>query len=158
PRNATESLFANGEFARTIIYGVIISAMTILAYLYIPASYSHSWSFGVIKNMLETNPDIAAKARSFAFCTLAVSQLFHAFGMRNVRISIFKHKIFENGMMVAAFVFGLFLQIIVTEVPVLTEIFKTVRLSGGEWCVLMLWSMIPLLVHELYLPFNKKLK
>ena len=158
PRKASESLFANGEFVRTLLYGVLIGGMTILAYLYVPAKAIGSWHFLDIKHALDNNPELLNTARTFAFTTLGVSQLFHAFGMRNVRITLFKHKWFDNGLMIVAFVFGLFLQLLVTEVPFFNDLFRTIKLTGIHWVKLLLWTMLPLLMHEIYLPFNKKLE
>ena len=95
-------------------------------------------------------------AQTYAFTTLGVSQLFHAIGMRNYDISLFKMNHTENRAMIGAFFAGLILQILVTEVPFLTEIFETSQLSLKEWITLILISIVPLLSHEVIV-LGKKL-
>jgi len=92
---------------------------------------------------------IIEHAQTYAFTTLGVSQLFHAIGMRNYDKSLFKMKMFDNKSMIAAFIIGLALQIAVTEIPILTEVFETSQLSLKEWGNLILISMVPLLSHEI---------
>jgi len=75
--------------------------------------------------------------------------------MRNYNKSLFKMNHIENKAMIGAFAVGLILQIFVTEVPFLTVVFETVRLSMGEWFSLILISMIPLLSHEVIVGFKK---
>jgi Ca2+-transporting ATPase len=55
----------------------------------------------------------------------------------------------ENKAMIGAFIAGLLLQVIVTEVPFLVEMFETASLTLKEWSNLILISMVPLLSHEI---------
>ena len=58
-----------------------------------------------------------------AFTTLGLAELFHMIGMSNIKksfIYVFKG---TNWFFIVAFGFGLILQILVTEVPGLTDIF-----------------------------------
>ena len=64
----------------------------------------------------------------------------------------------ENKSMIGAFAVGLLLQVIVTVVPFLTEVFETVKLSLREWMNLILIAMIPLLSHEIIVLFKHILK
>jgi len=78
--------------------------------------------------------------------------------MRNYNKSLFKMNHTENLAMIGAFSAGLLLQVLVTEVPFLTEVFETSRLSLGEWVNLILLSMVPLLSHEIIVMGKKLLK
>jgi len=51
--------------------------------------------------------------------------------------------------MIGAFVIGLLLQLAVTEIDILVEVFETSKLSLREWGNLILLSMVPLLSHEI---------
>ncbi|HHZ00906.1 MAG TPA: ATPase, partial [Tissierellia bacterium] len=93
-------------------------------------------------------PDIIRHAQTYAFTTLGISQLFHAIGMRNYDKSLFKMSHVDNPAMIGAFSLGLLLQVLVTEIPFLTEMFETSRLTLREWANLILLSMVPLLSHE----------
>ena len=69
--------------------------------------------------------------------------------------SIFKMNHLENKVMVLAFVLGLILQILVTEIPFLTELMGTTALSFLEWMGILFVSIIPLIFHELFVLIKK---
>ena len=56
--------------------------------------------------------------------------------------------------MLGAFATGLFLQMIVTEIPVLIGLFGTAKLSLHEWGALTLLSAVPLMFHELFVQIS----
>ena len=58
--------------------------------------------------------------------------------------------------MLLAFLVGLLLQIVVTEIPFLINFFKTTSLDIYEWVWLILLSSFPLVVHEVLVPGFKK--
>ena len=70
-------------------------------------------------------------------------------------------KHFENKLMVAAFVIGIMLQLLVTEIPYFIKMFGTCSLSLHEWLSLIFLAAMPLLAHEILLlspqKFSKKL-
>ncbi len=152
PRNPTESLFAHGGLALTLLYGVVVGAITLAAFLYLPLRMMRLFDikpgFDALVNLLN-NPGILKHAQTYAFVTLGVSQLFHAVGMRNVDRSVFAMNHLSNKLMLLAFFSGLVLQVAVTEIPLLTRLFGTVALSLREWLVLTALSAVPLVVHEL---------
>ncbi|MCL2588807.1 MAG: cation-translocating P-type ATPase, partial [Oscillospiraceae bacterium] len=86
--------------------------------------------------------------RTFAFAVLALSQLFHAFGVRS-RESLFRVGIFSNGKMVLAFLLCTFLQVVVIGHPVLAEVFGVEPLDFAQWRTVFLLAPIPLVVGEL---------
>lgn len=158
PRDPNEGLFANGAMAFTIYNGFMIACLTLGAFLWSPIRYLGAEGIQVtlenIKMALE-NEYIISHAQTYAFTTLGVSQLFHAIGMRNYDKSLFRMNLLENKAMIGAFILGLLLQIIVTEVPFLVEVFETAQLHLEEWINLILLSMVPLLSHEVIV-FGKK--
>lgn len=95
--------------------------------------------------------------RSMAFTTMALAELFHMIGMSNVKksfINIFKGK---NWFFIVAFVFGIVLQVLVTEVPGLTDVFLGHRnpMEWYYWLGCLAFGIVPLLVHEIAVPFFK---
>lgn len=158
PRDKNESLFAGGALFRIIFYGAIIALITLSGFLFLPIKElilsAKQVSISNIVNTFNTNENILIKSQTYAFCILAVSQLFHAIGMRDYEKSIFKMNHFENKIMVIAFCFGLFCQILVTEIPFLTSLFGTIELSFVEWIYLILISTIPIVFHEIFVFIN----
>ena len=152
PRNPKESMFARGGLAITISFGLVIGVITLLAYLAIPINTildaGQSLTFANLKLALEDEA-IYRHAQTYAFTTLAVSQLFNAIGMRNLNRSIFRFNHLDNKMMLAAFAIGMLLQVSVTEIPGLINVFGTTELSLQEWISLIALSTAPLWFHEL---------
>ena len=109
-----------------------------------------------IADCLSNNAPVLIKARTYAFCVLALSELFYAIGMRDAEHSIFTFKM-DNKVMILAFAFGLLTQLAVTEIPILTTIFETVGLSAIEWLALLGVSAVPVLIHEIIV-ICKKIK
>lgn len=138
PRNPKESLFANGGYFITFFFGTVIAGITLFAFLIAP------------------DGDLAT-AQTYAFTVLAVSQLFNAIGMRDLTKSIFKMNHFNNRMMIVAFLVGLSLQILVTEIDFFNVLFETTHLSLKEWLMLGGISTGPLWAHELFV-FGKMIK
>ncbi|MCL2719581.1 MAG: cation-translocating P-type ATPase [Lachnospiraceae bacterium] len=152
PRDKKENLFAHGGLACTLCYGAVIGIISLVAFLQVPMA--HLNAYGLPVNLASIGSalglsDILNKAQTHAFTVLAMSQLFHAIGMRDTNKSIFKMNHLKNRAMLAALAFGFILQILVTEIPYLVSLFGTVRLTVNEWLSLGLLSLAPLLVHEL---------
>ncbi len=162
PRDPKEHLFAHGGLFCTLFYGTLIAAISLIAYLTIPYGVlvGNHLPF-TIENITRifSNPDILTRSQTYAFTVLGLSQLFHAIGMRNTSVSIFRMNHLSNPLMIFSFFLGVFLQLIVTEVPYLIQVFGTAKLSLEEWGSLLLLACIPLLAHELLiqLSFFKKL-
>ncbi len=167
PRNPKESLFAHGGLIFTIYNGAMIGGLTLAAFLWSPIIHLREAGMAInlenIKFMLDqvimvngVEYSIIEHAQTYAFTTLGVSQLFHAIGMRNYDKSLFKMNHLDNMAMIGAFFAGLILQVLVTEIPFLTEVFETSQLTLKEWMNLILVAMIPLLSHEIIV-FGKNL-
>ena len=170
PRDPNESLFAHGGLAFTFYNGIMIAALTLGAFLWSPVIHLNEAgipaTLGNIRDLFNgvlvikdaDLPDIIRHAQTYAFTTLGVSQLFHAIGMRNYDKSLFQISHTDNLAMIGAFTGGLLLQILVTEIPFLTEVFETSQLSIREWINLILVSMFPLLSHEIIVMGKKIFK
>lgn len=159
PRAENESIFAHGGYKLVGIYSILIAIITLGSYLFPGIQHLMANDMSVnISNLIDVYGigDIYARGSTYAFCVLAVSQLFHAIGMRDIRSSIFKFKWMDNKIMILAFVVGFVGQLLVTEVPFLINVFGTVSLGLTEWIGITLISMMPLVLHEIMVPFNKK--
>ena len=84
-------------------------------------------------------------ARTMAFTTLVVAQLFNCLNARSDRSSAFS-RLFTNRWLWGAIALSLLLQVAVVELPFMNEAFSTTPLSLGEWgiCVglasVVLWA------------------
>ncbi len=163
PRSKKESLFAGGGLSCTLFYGCLIALISTTAFLQIPIITLRADGGQVtlegIRNLL-ARPEILSRCQTYAFTVLGISQLFHAIGMRDVEKSVFRMKHLENKLMTAAFVIGILLQLLVTEIPYFIKMFGTCSLSLYEWISLIILAAMPLLAHEILLfspqKFSKK--
>ena len=85
------------------------------------------------------------EARTMAFTTLVIAQLFNCFNARSDRVSAFHH-LFTNRLLWATIGLSLLLQVAVVTVPFLNDAFDTTALDTRDWvlCVALastvLWA------------------
>ncbi len=156
PRKKNESLFSNGGIANIIVYSIILTIGVLIAYV-TPAFLQGKFTYNEIKE-LYANKDIYLHAQTMSFTVLALSELIHMFNMASFNYYV-KNVIFkkENIMLFVSFFVGLFLQLIVIEVPAFRNFFSTKNLTTVEWIITFVLSMLPLLIHELIILFKKKI-
>lgn len=150
PRKQGESLFSRGGLLCTCFYGGLIACISLTAFLMLPWAMLKAQGMSVTLEglgMLLKQEAVLAKAQTYAFTVLGMSQLFHAVGMRDTQKSIFKMNR-DNKLMLLACALGFALQFAVTEIPFLIQAFGTSHLTGNEWLHLSLLAACPLFAHE----------
>lgn len=160
PRQPGESLFSRGGLACTCFYGVLIGSISLTAFLMLPYGILVEKGLSVtLENisLLLKNEVVLAKAQTYAFTVLGMSQLFHAVGMRDTQKSIFRTNHLNNRLMIFACIAGFLLQFAVTEVPFLIAAFGTSHLELREWMRLSILAACPLLAHECLILFSWEL-
>ena len=158
PRKNGESIFADGGYFKVGLYSVIIAIVTLIAFLYTPIKELSTAGTGFsLKNIIDIFSDkqILMQSQTLAFCTLAVSELFHAIGMRDTETSLFKFNHLDNKIMILAFAVGILGQLAVTEIPFLRTIFGTVQMTAAMWGFVLILSIMPLIVHEIVVLVKK---
>ena len=158
PRKNGESIFADGGYAKVGIYSIAIALVTLAAFLYTPVASMISAGKGFSMQLLADsfgNEHILMKSQTLAFCTLAMSELFHAIGMRDTENSVFRFNHLDNKVMILALAVGVVCQVAVTEIPFLMELFGTVRMTGKMWLFTVVISLLPVLVHEIWVIIKK---
>ncbi len=150
PRNPKESFFAHGAGMRAIIGGTLIGILTLVAFW--AGLNEHGYNLGA-SNIPE---EVLTYARTMSFIVLATSQLFFAFTMRNSYKSIFKIGVFSNMYLVGATIVGFILQVICISVPFLANAFGMQNLSLGDWDLVIVLALIPVIVNEIIKFFMKK--
>lgn len=131
PRDAGENLFTKAFSIRLAWQGVMVGALTLLAYY-----------FGL------TFFEGEKVANTMAFATLTMSQLFHAFDVRSEEQSLLRIGIFSNSAMNKAFCVGFALQMAVLCLPPLQDVFSVVSLDRAEWSLVLALAVTPLLLCE----------
>jgi Ca2+-transporting ATPase len=143
PRNPKESFFAEGAGVRAIIGGTLIGILTLVAFYF--GLNEHGYGL-TSQNIPE---EVLTYGRTMAFVVLAASQLFYSLTMRNATKSIFQVGLFSNKYLIGSIIIGFILQVGVISIPFLANAFKVHNLSLGDWGIVIVFALIPLIVNEL---------
>lgn len=87
-------------------------------------------------------------ARTMAFTTLVIFQMFNVFNNRSTKRSAF-FRMFDNRLLWASVVLSVLLQGAVVYVPFLQRAFQTTALSAGDWLVAIVVGSTVLIVMEI---------
>ncbi|MCK9478292.1 MAG: calcium-translocating P-type ATPase, PMCA-type [Firmicutes bacterium] len=136
PKNPKSGLFSDGLGLSVFLEGCLIGAVSLFAF-----------NLGFLKYNLVT-------ARTMAFAVLSLSQLFHAFNVRNNK-TIFSAELFKNKYLIASFLICSAMQILVIMLPKVSEIFKVTPLSFKQWLTTISLCLIPVASSEIQKAFLK---
>lgn len=89
-------------------------------------------------------------AYTFAFITLILAELLRAFSSRSEHSSVFKQGFFSNPTMNKAILLSLVLTLVTIYIPGLNHIFRTTALDFKDWLFIILFSLIPFVVGEVF--------
>ncbi len=136
PKAKKESLFANGLWGKIFVEGMMIGVLTLLSY-----------SIGNKMYDLEA-------ARTMAFITLSILELIHCLNIKTDK-SIFTKNIFNNMYLILAIVAGIFLQVVVTIIPSISNLFNVTSLNKTAWMIVIIISLMPIILVELQKRINE---
>lgn len=114
PRPPEESLFAGGLGFHIVWVGLLMGLGTIALF---------AWAV--------RTRDLP-RAQTIAFLTLMLFQMFHVLAIRSERDPLWRIGLFSNPYLLGAAILTLSLQLAITYLPPLQELFKTTALTGGE--------------------------
>ena len=129
PRPKNEGFFANGYAWKICFEGIIIGAVTLIAYI-IGESVSHSLG------------------QTMAFLTLSSTQLFHAYNVKSNH-SVFSKKSYRNKFMNFAFILGFTLQVFVIYCPGVRELFEFSPLPIKYFAICIGLALVMVLIMEI---------
>lgn len=151
PRNSKEGIFAGGLFVDIVYQGILVTAITIAAYL--TGSYFEFGTgfFGTLRNAGESGHGM-----TMAFLTMSMCEIFHSFNMRSQRKSIFTLK-GQNKVLWAAMIGSLLLTTVVLEVPFIADAFGFTVIGWGEYAIAMVLAVMVIPIVEIVKFFQRKL-
>jgi P-type Ca2+ transporter type 2C len=133
PRRLTDRVIdAEMQFG-VVFVGFVMAIVTLLAL-----------DIGLPGGLVDGSDGIV-EARTMAFTTLVIAQLFNCFNARSDRVSAFHH-LFTNPLLWGAIALSLLLQVAVVYLPILNRAFETTGLDAGDWLLCtglasaVLWS------------------
>ena len=149
PRKVSESLFSHGGIKKSLLYGIVIGLISFIAYIIYPIS-KYGLNIETIRNLknLLKQDDILPICRTLSFSTLCLSQLIHMIGVslgNNSLLKIFKNK---NTLIYISLIVGFILQFIIISFPFINKYFGTTTLEIKYIIFVLLFSLIPLFMHE----------
>ena len=133
PRRMTDRVIDREMRAGVIFVGFVMAVVTLLAL-----------DIGLPGGLVEGSGTLS-EARTLAFTTLVLAQLFNCFNARSDRVSAFHH-LFTNPLLWGAITLSLLLQVAVVYVPFLNDAFDTTPLGAGDWVLcaalasMVLWA------------------
>lgn len=137
PQNSKKSIFSeNGLWSKIIIEGTLIGVLTLIAF-----------SIGYKVYNLKI-------ARTMAFTALGMLELVHSINVKTDK-SIFSINIFNNWYLICSAVLGVFLQVMVTQIPRINGLFEVTRLNLKQWLIVSIISIMPIIVIELQKKINE---
>ena len=136
PRPKNEGFFANGYSWKICVEGVIIGAVTLIAYI-IGEQVSHTLG------------------QTMAFLTLSSTQLFHAYNVKS-HYSVFSKNSYKNKFMNFAFIVGFGLQIFVIYCPGVRDLFEFAPMGIEYFGICMGLSLVMVVIMEISKLINNK--
>jgi P-type Ca2+ transporter type 2C len=122
PRKATDRVIDADMWRGILWVGLVMALVTLVALdLRLPGG------------LIGGSGDIK-QARTMAFTTLVLAQLFNCFNARSDRTSAFNH-LFTNRLLWGAIALSALLQMAVVELPFLNEPFSTTALGLDDWLI-----------------------
>ena len=142
PRRPDDRILDRAMWARIVSVGLVMAVITL-------AVYDACLPGGLFSPLADRVPveDQFAVARTTAFTTLVLLQLFNAFNARSATASAF-HRLFSNRWLWAAIGLAALLQVLVVEVPFLQVAFGTASLDLVHWLVALAAASLVLVYEE----------
>jgi Ca2+-transporting ATPase len=133
PRQPRDSILPWSMGVAILFQGALVGIVALLAF---GISYTN-------------HPEDIDRARSMAFNVLVFAELLRAIAARSWTLPIARLGFFTNPYLLAAIVGSVALQIGVVTLSFARPVFDTVNHSSGEWLLLAILAMVPMLAIEL---------
>ncbi len=148
PRRQKAGIFAGSSGIFTVGNGLLIGALTLVAFLMSVKMYSGAPSLFAV-DFDNLSADALAHAQTMAFVVLSVSQLFHALNLRHPRRPLWQIGLFGNKLLLGSIALGIAIQAALVNLPFFQDVFHLHRLSASDWLLALLLSLVPLALNEL---------
>ncbi|MBR3973606.1 MAG: cation-translocating P-type ATPase [Oscillospiraceae bacterium] len=150
PRNSKEGIFAGGLFVDIVYQGILVTALTIIAYLIGSFMDPEVGSFAALRAAGESGHGM-----TMAFLTMSMCEIFHSFNLRSQRKSVFSLK-GQNKVLWAAMIGSLALTTLLLEVPFLANAFGFVMIGWTEYAIAMGLAFLVIPIVEVVKFFQRK--
>lgn len=131
PRDPNEPIINKDMIVSIVVQSIVMTAVVLGAFYYGWQHYGE------------------AMGRTYALCTLIISELLRAFTCRSEKHTLFKIGIFSNKNMNLAFVGCIILLVVVMVVPALRDVFNVEILHFFDWDFVVIAGAMPLIFGEI---------
>ena len=142
PRNSKEGIFAGGLFTDIAYQGILVTLLTVVAYLIGAMMDPEVGSFTALRAAGESGHGM-----TMAFLTMSMCEIFHSFNLRSQRKSIFSLK-GQNIVLWAAMIGSLLLTTLVLEVPFIANAFGFTTIGWDEYGIALLLAILVIPIVE----------
>ena len=151
PRDSGDGIFAGGLGFDVIYQGVLVTVITVIAYL-VGASFEfgEGW-FAALRAAGESGHGM-----TMAFLSMSMCEIFHSFNLRSQRKSVFSLKT-HNKVLWAAMLGSLVLTTLVIEVPFIANAFGFTTIGFGEYGISIGLAILVIPIVELVKLLQRKL-
>ena len=149
PRDSKEGIFAGGLFFDIAYQGVLVTALTMAAYLIGSFMDPHVGSFAALRAA-----GVSEHGMTMAFLTMSMCEIFHSFNLRSQRKSIFSLK-GQNKVLWAAMIGSLALTTLLLEVPFLADAFGFTPIGWDEYAISMGLAILVVPIVEIVKMFQR---
>ncbi len=143
PRSSADGIFAGGLGFDVVYQGVLVTAITLAAYLIGAYFEFGSGFFGTLRTLGQSGHGM-----TMAFLAMSMCEIFHSFNLRSQRKSVFSLK-GHNPVLWAAMLGSLLLTTLVIEVPVVARAFGFTTIGLMEYGIAMALAVLVIPVVEL---------
>lgn len=139
PRKTHESIFSKDLIFKVLFLGISISLIVYLAWIY----------------LMKNNYDIVY-ARSVIMMLMVFIQNINVLNCRSEKNSVFKTSLKSNPLVILVIIGSIFLQILISIIPITSKIFKIVPLTLLTTLKIFGLSLLIIVLFEIYKLIRKK--
>ncbi len=151
PRNSKDGIFAGGLGVDVVYQGVLVTIITIAAYLIGAIMDPAVGSFAALRAA-----GVSEHGMTMAFLAMSMCEIFHSFNMRSQRKSVFTLK-GQNKILWAAMLGSLLLTTLVIEVPFIANAFGFTPIGFTEYAIAMGLAVLVIPIVEIVKLFQRAL-
>jgi len=151
PRDSNDGIFAGGLGLDVIYQGLLVTLITVTAYLIGSAMEFGAGWFSQLRTVGESGHGM-----TMAFLTMSMCEIFHSFNMRSQRKSVFTLK-GQNKVLWAAMLGSLLLTTAVIEIPFIAGAFGFTPIGWDEYGLAIALAILVIPIVELVKLIQRKL-
>ena len=151
PRNSKDGIFSGGLGIDVIYQGILVTVITVVAYLIGARMDPAVGSFAALRAAGESGHGM-----TMAFLAMSMCEIFHSFNLRSQRKSIFSLRT-HNKILWAAMLGSLLLTTLVIEVPFIANAFGFTPIGLAEYGIAMALAILVIPVVELVKLIQRKI-